>query len=353
MGADRANMAYHLHNMKGMYPADDTEIVIHRVPEGISHARGPSVPSDGATGYINGCIFQHMDGAAGATLYVNEGTETSADFNLVLTDSNYDITTAEDAGDIVDHIDATEASGTAGGTGPSPLLWDEAAVLATMLNPTDGFYFFDDFLGPIDITSTDGWVITTVNSGAIAPVATHDGGAILFDSAGNNAPDDGVQAQLTNCMFKPAAGRTITFEARVKVSNAGSDQYFIGLAGVDETLIASGVVDDVVDKCGFFRHAGSTADKISAISSRTSSEEIDADVADLADGTWIKLGFVIDGLTSVTWYANGVSVGTVTDTNDIPNAVMCLSAVSQCEQTSADAEMTVDWVRLLQTGGRT
>lgn len=43
--------------------------------------RGTTVPSDGATGYAPGCLFIKSDGGADTTLYVNEGTAASADFN--------------------------------------------------------------------------------------------------------------------------------------------------------------------------------------------------------------------------------------------------------------------------------
>jgi len=229
-------------------------------------------------------------------------------------------------------------------------IWETCPWDLLVDNPNMGIAFFDDFMGPIDVTSADGWVITQVTTGALAPVVTHDGGALLVDSAGHTSADDGVNAQLTNCLFKLAAGRKLWFESRCKFKDAGDDQYFMGLAGVDTTLIAAGVVDDVVDKAGFFRHAASTADKISSIVSRTSAEDSTADVADIADDTWVNLGFVLDGLTSVKFYVNGTLVETGTTVANLPNAVMCLSMVAQVEQTSADAEMTVDWVRIAQYG---
>lgn len=54
--------------------------------EGITLARGATVPSDATTGYAKGCLFIDTDGAAGAVLYVNEGTKASSDFNLALAD---------------------------------------------------------------------------------------------------------------------------------------------------------------------------------------------------------------------------------------------------------------------------
>lgn len=53
-----------------------------RIPGiGIMDAYGDTVPTDGSTGYATGCIFRKTDGGAGTSLYVNEGTLTSSDFN--------------------------------------------------------------------------------------------------------------------------------------------------------------------------------------------------------------------------------------------------------------------------------
>lgn len=240
---------------------------------------------------------------------------------------------------------------TASGKGPSPALWSDCPYLALQYGAKEGFVYFNDFMGPIDPTDDTGWAITNTTTGKIAAGTTEQGGTIVFDSNGNTTSDDGIEAQLTNCLVKPAAGRKIWFEARVKMNDA-TDLYFIGLAGVDTTLMAAGVVDDVVDKCGFYHEAASTDNYISAISSRLTSEEKDTDIGANADGTYVKLGFKIDGLSRVDFYRNGIVVASCTDANDIPNAVMCLSAVSKIEVAGADAEMTVDWVRIAQEGGR-
>ena len=42
---------------------------------------GTTVPSDGAAGYAKGCVFIKTDGGVGTTMYVNEGSATSCDFN--------------------------------------------------------------------------------------------------------------------------------------------------------------------------------------------------------------------------------------------------------------------------------
>lgn len=50
---------------------------------GLLLASGKTVPADGTAGYQTGCLFQHTDGGAGTSLYCNEGTAASCDFDAV------------------------------------------------------------------------------------------------------------------------------------------------------------------------------------------------------------------------------------------------------------------------------
>ncbi len=58
-------------------------------------AFGSTVPSDATAGYATGCRFIHTDGGAGTSVYVNEGTSSSCDFNAVLTTANAAVATAD------------------------------------------------------------------------------------------------------------------------------------------------------------------------------------------------------------------------------------------------------------------
>lgn len=49
--------------------------------DGCILAYGQTVPSDTTAGFATGCIFIHTDGAAGSSAYVNEGSNTSCDFD--------------------------------------------------------------------------------------------------------------------------------------------------------------------------------------------------------------------------------------------------------------------------------
>lgn len=44
---------------------------------------GNTVPTDGVSGFATGCLFLHTDGGDGTSLFVNEGTAASADFNAI------------------------------------------------------------------------------------------------------------------------------------------------------------------------------------------------------------------------------------------------------------------------------
>lgn len=327
-------------------PAASTVVqIMYKSEDGILRCYGTdavsvlnALPADT---FAPSCLYQRVNGAS-SIVYINEAAAGSVSSFQELTGTAAAVTGIQEL------YQATLAAD----AGPSPLIWDNAPLFEVMLDPSKGFYYFNDYLGEIDITTTDGYVISNTNSGGITPVADEDGGVLLVDSQGFNANDDGVNVQLTNCMFKPVAGRKIYFEARVKMVDAGDDQYFIGLAGVDTLLIDTGVLDDTVDKAGFFRHAGSTADRISSVTARTSAKDATADVGVIANGTYVNLGFVIDGITSIKFYVNGALVETGVTGANIPNAVMCLSYVAQVEQNATDAELSVDWVRILQTGAR-
>jgi len=49
----------------------------------VSRANGATVPTNADAGYAKGCIFTKTDGGVATTVYINEGSATSADFNAI------------------------------------------------------------------------------------------------------------------------------------------------------------------------------------------------------------------------------------------------------------------------------
>jgi len=227
------------HNMIAAPAGDTADQVIWRTENGIALAWGTTVPTDATSGYCIGCIYIHDDGGSGTAVYINEGTASSCDFNPVPTQASAD--------SMINGIDDDETAGTAAGTGPSPLIWNDSKWFEALLDPTVGFCYFNDFLGQIDVTTGDGFTLTQSNStGTISGLETDQGGVLVVTSAGAQA-DDSLNVQLKNCLFKPAAGVKIRFEARVNMTDA-TQQYYLGLAGVQTALLASGAIEDTVDK---------------------------------------------------------------------------------------------------------
>jgi hypothetical protein len=278
---------------------------------------------------------------SGDTLYVNCGNDiTGCRFERVLT-------AGMNEAPLIDNQDS-----------PSQAIWG-GIDLNALRNFSGGFLFEDDFMGEIDVTSADGWVITQEASGVILGEVDAPGGVLTVSCGGHNAAHDGVNVQLPNCSVLPAAGQKIYFEARVKMKNTGLDEYFIGLCAANTDIIeqTTGLVDDTTDKVGFFRDEGASPadDRLTTITARTTAEAEGADKVVCADDTWLKLGFVIDGLTSINFYANGELVDTVpvAETANIPNAGISLSFVAQVDSGHADnGILSVDWVRVAQVGVR-
>jgi hypothetical protein len=70
--------------MTGRHKLHDATGVIASLDNGdFIIVAGTTVPTDGAAGYATGCLFMQTDGGAGTSLYVNEGTNSSANFDAV------------------------------------------------------------------------------------------------------------------------------------------------------------------------------------------------------------------------------------------------------------------------------
>jgi hypothetical protein len=255
---------------------------------------------------------------------------------------------------------------TAAGRGPSPLIWSDCPWYQYS-NGVGGITYFNDYVdrlggGQQNLTGTStteiaDWIQTEVTSGQTLRSEV-SGGILRVSSEAHASADDGLTVMYRATPFIPADTKTIWFEARVAMTNidaaAGAeDQFFVGLCNTITSALPSGVVDDTVDKVGFFHHDGSTTATLSFITAKTTVEEITTSAAtSLVSGTFVKLGFKITWVSSVqtiTPYVNGVA-GTVHNTSTkVPTAGtglgICYAAVSEGTTT---AILDVDWVRIAQ-----
>ncbi len=345
---------------------------------GILFDHSTTVPTDGTADYAPGCIFQKTDGTADACLYINQGTLGSCSFKAL--DIGTILATNIPIVDTAAYFTATNletvlaelgelllnAAGANAGVGPSTALWADCPVLEMTLDPTIGIHYFNDYVerlggGQQSLTGTStneisDWIQTEITSG-LTERSEVAGGVLRVSSEAHASANDGLTVMYRATPFIPADGKTIWFEARVAMTNidaaAGAeDQFFVGLCDVITSALPAGVIDDTVDKVGFFHHDGSITATLSFITEDGDTEEITASAATaLVTGDFVKLGFKIEmvgAAETITPYVNGVAGTPHVTEASLPVGVgmgICFAAVSEGTTT---ALLDIDWVRVAQ-----
>ncbi len=373
MSRTRATIAFDLDNMVAGKPGESVAHVIYKSEDGILQAYGTSAPS-AVAGYAEGCIFHVIDASGGATLYVNEGDDTTSDFNLVISEDNISaqaasLITAANAGTIIDtgsgNVTPANANEivdrgfplatTAGTAGPSPLLWDGVPLLDLMLDPTLGYYLMEDFNKSLlasdvgaTLTQNTGGATFTNNPAVAGGVGVLDAAATTNDHAGT--------LSFLGMQCKPAPGTHIVFEARVKIG-VDTGGFIIGLFDDSATDVLTASIVTNSDHACFFRDEGmgDTAVGTQACDGTgitTASDTIaDSDIAEFE--TW-GIHILGDGDTVgdyVKFYHEGVLVATVVDAdqggNDgIPDAIICPTFVVDNMGDSVQSKLSIDWMRV-------
>lgn len=330
--------------------------ILEKTATGITRVAGKTMPTDALSGYAPGCIFQHIDGSAGAVLYINEGSATSSDFNIPTTPSN--IATQVDT--------AFPVSGSASGRGPSPLIWDTCPVLDYFLDPTDGMVYFNDCNGNIALannqtaTLLDGGLMgfTGATAGStISQLTTDPNGAVVLSTTTDNE-SVGISAlggKNVAAMFVLTSGKEAWFEARIKTVNITDAKYGIFCGFAEEALLAEGGVlgdDDAMtdkDYIGFLRLAadGDKMDIVYNTAGGGGAVTHLADAATIAADTYTKLGFYCDG-TNITFYQNGAAIGTALAlaTAKVPDGEEMAFYFVLNAAHGDDCTATIDWVRI-------
>ena len=207
----------------------------------------------------------------------------------------------------------------------------------------EGFGFVDEFL---TFDDENKWVLTQATAGTAALDAAAKGGVLLLD-CNSTTNNQGVQIQVGGAAgaasFIASAASKIYFEARVKIADIGSTtcQLFAGLAIVDTSVLAS-AANSTANHVGF-EAINTTAMGIH--SEKAGSRSSTAAVHTVVDDAYVKLGFLIDGLTKITPYVNSVAQTAIT--TNIPIVAMTPSLVCHSSGTT-DPIVHVDWVACYQ-----
>ena len=229
--------------------------------------------------------------------------------------------------------------------GLSPTLWNQAPLAQVSSGGLDqGFGFIDDFLAFDDASAR--WLLTQASAGTVAMDVAAQGGVLLMDS-NSTTNNQGVQIQMGGAIaassFIASAASKIYYEARVKIADIGSTtcQMFAGLAEVDASVFAS-AANSTANHIGF-EAINTTAMGIH--SEKATSRSSTAAVHTVVDDDYVKLGFVVDGLTKITPFVNGVAQTAIT--SDIPILGMTPTFVCHSSGTT-DPILHVDWVACYQ-----
>lgn len=226
----------------------------------------------------------------------------------------------------------------------SDQIW--SGLVSAVPGEYDGeFGYFDDFGND----SAGAWVDTQATSGTIVQ-SDYLTGSVLMD-AGATTADQGIQRQSEGETILPAAGRIIRYEARVKPTNL-SNQFFIGLAVEDTTVIAAGE-NSTANHIGWELGAtdiASDGTQLYGYAEKAGTRNVARGIASgvLTSGSWVNVGFRVIGTSKIEWIVNNVIVDETTITSsNIPVTEMTPTLVCQSEGTTQPT-LEVDYIRCFQ-----
>ncbi len=239
------------------------------------------------------------------------------------------------------------------GRGWTPDLWNNCPYPAIRDNPALGFTMFDDFIGQHTGTTTTGvgggYTVTAIaGTPTLAMDNAHGGTSTATAAAATDTHGFIINpGSATAAFITPAAGRRIYFEIlhknTLQTSTLGST--FLGLATQATGMTTTGALT-ATDYIGF-QTLDSDDLKFTYLSSGDTLYADSTKITDMVSTQYYRLGFVIDGLTSVTPYINGTKLTTIaaTTTKKIPHGIMNVTWQNVSGGGTGTPTTTVDWWR--------
>lgn len=198
----------------------------------------------------------------------------------------------------------------------------------TAPDPTKNHVYFEDF----DYYTAGDWTVNAVGTASAVSLADVDGGAITLTT--DAGATDSVFMDKLGESFQFEAGKKMWFKTRLKVSNATSSIFAVGLQITDTSPL------DVTDGVFFSKAAATTAITLEVEKNNTATSSA---VGVCADDTFLTLGFYYDGASGFSYFLDGVQVGTSAVTNLPDDELLTISLALKNTTTSARV-LTVDYV---------
>jgi hypothetical protein len=206
-------------------------------------------------------------------------------------------------------------------------LWRTCPLLEYMFDPSIGVLLDENFQNYNAAATTGDYVLTQATAGSAAISATYPG-TLSIDS-GSTTTQQGANVQRAKSAFVPAAGKHIWAEFNVSFTgvDALNVETAIGLFEIDTTVIAASAVS-TANGIGW---TSVTDDGVLLFDTEKASAAATAAATTIVSATKVRLGFYVDGVTSIQQYINGVATGSAVATANIPIVAVyptfaCLSA---------------------------
>jgi hypothetical protein len=287
-----------------------------------------------------------------AELYIEAGTADQAEYIYGSVDGQIDLVAGTEVEVTATNYDMVTSTVTQG-TG----FWAGAPSLADN-DASNYFFYFNDFIGdilfPTSTGAANGWQATgDATYDVLSAAGTLGGWCLLTAETGSNNEVYVQMGQLGTETFvecTSASGKEWWFEVNftpVSVTNAAN--LFIGLA--DETAEAADFFNDSGadiadnDVIGFVIWEGDP-NSFEAIY-QTTGAAFAQPCSSAITAANVTAGIHFDGATTVTWYFNGSSIGTVAITaTGFPDTEE-LSPLIGVKQGAADGGLNMDWIKLV------
>jgi hypothetical protein len=209
-------------------------------------------------------------------------------------------------------------------------LWKTCPMQEILHDPSLATVLSEQFHSYDAAATTGDYVLTQATAGSAAISTTYPG-TLSIDS-GSTTSTHGANVQRAKSAFVPAASKDIWAEFRVSFTGVGAlnVETFVGLAEIDTTVIGSSAVS-TDNHIGW---SSVTDDGILLFNCEKATAGTTAAATTIVSATVVRLGFYVNGVTSIQQYINGVATGSAISTTNIP--IVRLAPTFVCQSGGTD-----------------
>lgn len=181
---------------------------------------------------------------------------------------------------------------------PECLLWGNAPVLNCLIDPSLGYYYFDDFMNPASATASDVQAYTSVDDAGTGTNAFQNVAGGVYNVVTAAADNDYHAMTSVNEMFNLGLAKKCWFEARFKVAEATTNEsaWWVGLTDTTTTGgLQANTAGPLADYDGCLIWKDEATMTIDFETSNGTTQNTTTAMATFVSDTWTRVGFYCDG----------------------------------------------------------